>query len=275
MRTINKRTKRNRVKAHRIIVRFLRNGWDKISGRYINCDFSEFRRNRRFTSLLYHEQDGLCCYCMRSLDLNRKGLLTLEHIMPLNVADTDVAFYYSHIPNLRRHVRRLKIATDTPRLAKLSPFPHFCAYENLVLSCSGAIYTSDNPDNDYIRNLHECCNNARGNDRILPMYFDGKNTFVYNDDGTMDFPPQYEQSIRVLKLESNDNLRLIRKTWSELMRLYTVADVERAIENSGLRKNMLEDTILDYNEVRRMMNKKYWQLLYDYRWFGTYYHNRR
>lgn len=277
MQVINKRHKKNRLKAHRMIVRFLKQCWDIYSNQYINCSFSDFRKNKHFTSLLYKEQKGLCCYCMRALDLNIKGMYTLEHVMPHNVKESDVAYYYTHVPHLKKLVRKLKIDKNTPRLVKLSPYPHFCAYENLVLSCSGAIYTTNEPEKEIVRNLHECCNNARGNDRILPMFFDQKSEFDYNDDGTMFFPKKYEESIRSLRLESNDNLKLIRKTWSELMRLYSVEDVRRAIDDKPFRIEMILDTTLDIYEAKRMTNDLYWNLLYEYRWFGSYFlyrHNK-
>ena len=274
MRRINKRIRKYRLKAHRIVIRFLKQGWDEYSERYVNCDFESFRRNRHFTSLLHREQNELCCYCMRSLNLEEKGLHTIEHVMPHNVKDTDVAFYYSNVPHLRKLVCRLKIDKTTPRLKVMSPYPHFCAYENLVLSCSGAIYATDKPETEIIRNLHECCNNARGDLKILPVFFENDSLFVYNDDGTMNFPEKYEDSIRILRLESNDNLRLIRKTWSELMWNHTISEVRHAIDDVGLRKRMLADTILNFYEVRRMEKNQYWQLLYDYRWFGEYFSKR-
>lgn len=103
------------------------------------------------------------------------------------------------------------------------------------------------------------------------MFFDSKSSFEYNDDGTMDFPKKYEDSIKFLRLESNINLKLIRKTWSELMWLYDIEDVKRAINDGSLRKEMLADTILMPHEAKRMANERYWKLLYDYRWFGEHF----
>ncbi len=274
MRWINKRDKRNRKYAHRIVNRFLHDAWDNESGCYINCDYDTFKNNKRFKSLLYHEQNGYCCYCMRKLDLEDKGKCTMEHVMPHKVNGKDVAFYYAHVPQLKKNVRALLIKKDTLCLRHFHPYPHFCAYENLVLSCSGSIYKTDNPDTEFVSKLHECCNNPRGSKRVMPMFFYKTQAFNYEVDGTLSFPPQYEESIKTLRLETTDNLCLMRKAWASIVKYHTLSDVERAIAEPSLREAILMDTPITIQEVKRLKHDLYWQLLYEYRWFYSYFRKK-
>lgn len=275
MRWINKRDKGNRKHAHRIVNRFLHDAWNEESGCYVNCDYDTFKNNKRFKSLLYHEQEGYCCYCMRKLDLNDKGKSTMEHVMPHKAVDRDVAFYYAHVPNLRKNVRALLIKKDTSRLRHFHPYPHFCAYENLVLSCSGSVYKTDAPDTELASKLHECCNNPRGSKRVIPMFFYKTQDFNYEADGTLSFPPQYEDSIKALRLETTENLRLMRKAWASIVKYHTVSDVVLAIDNPSQREDILMDTILTSSEVKRLKHDLYWHLLYEYRWFDGYFRKNK
>lgn len=275
MQWINKRDKKNRKYAHRLVNHFLNDAWDKENNCYVNCDFDTFKRLGRFKSLLYREQQGYCCYCMRKLDLKDRGKSTIEHVMPHKVEKKDVAYYYAHTPHLRKNVRVLLINKDTPRLSNLRPYPHFCAYENLVLSCSGAIYRTGNPEIEIASQLHECCNNPRGSKRVIPMFFIRGVAFEYNEDGTMDFPTEYEESIKYLRLETTNNLCLIRKCWAAIVKYYNISDVKRAITDYSLRNDILMDTTLEFHEAKRMKNDLYWQLLYEYRWFDGYFRNKK
>lgn len=275
MQWINKRNKKNRKYAHHLVNRFLINSWNKENKCYINCNFDAFKTQRRFKSLLYREQLGYCCYCMRKLNLNDRGKSTIEHVMPHKVEKKDVAYYYANTPHLRKNVRVLLIDKKTPHLKNTRPYPHFCAYENLVLSCSGAVYQTENPEKEIASKLHECCNNPRGSNRILPMFFFKGVAFEYNPDGTMDFPKEYEESIHYLRLETTDNLCLIRKSWAAIVKYYTIDDVARAIKDHTLRKEILMDTPLKFHEVKRLSHDLYWQLLYEYRWFGGYFRNKK
>lgn len=274
MRWINKRHKSNRKHAHQIVNRFLHDAWDKESRCYVNCDYEAFKNNIRFKSLLYHEQDGYCCYCMRKLDLKDKGKCTMEHVMPHKVKGKDVAFYYANVPNLRKNVRNLLIAKDTPRLKHFHPYPHFCAYENLVLSCSGSIYRTDHPEEEFASKLHECCNNPRGSNRVIPMFFFRTQDFNYDPEGVLSFPPQYEDSIKALRLETTENLCLMRKAWASIVKYHTLGEVALAVENPSLREDILMDTILTTPEVKRLKKDQYWQLLYEYRWFEGYFRKK-
>lgn len=271
MQWINKRNKSNRKKAHQLLNRFLSKAWDKELNEYVNCGFDSLKRLPQMKSLLYHEQNGYCCYCMRKLDLNEKAKSTIEHVMPHKVESMDIAYYYAHVPNLHKNVRKLLLDRNSIHIHNERPYPHFCAYENLVLSCSGAIYKTEKPEKEFLFQLHECCNNARGRVRILPLFYYRNLDFIYEKDGTLTFAPEYENTVKALRLELNDNLRLFRKAWSSVIRLYKIEDVRKAISDIDLRMAILMDSLLLPHESKRLSNTLYWSLFYEYRWFGYYF----
>ena len=187
---INKRNKHYRKKAHRIINHFIHNAWSVSDQRYIGLTFDDLKKVKKFKSLLFNEQHGYCCYCMRKLDLSKSHLSTIEHILPHKIKITDyndIAFYYSYIPFFHKYVKVLSPKSIKGKLKNGRPYPHFCAYENLVLSCSGAIFKSNFPENEYPSKLHECCNNRRGNKLILPFFYLKQPMLCYEKDGCITY----------------------------------------------------------------------------------------
>lgn len=184
----------------------------------------------------------------------------------------EAARYFVSIPRFARYVR---VVDKTPRYRIVAgrPYPHFCAYENLVLSCSGAIFKSDKPEEEVRSNLHECCNNYRGSKLIAPLFFNSNigHDIVYEKDGLMTFDEKYADTIKVLALETNENLRAIRRIWGNIARLYTVDEVVKAAENEKLREEILLDTDLDRNLSKRFRHPLYWSLIIEYQWFGLYF----
>lgn len=276
MRWINKRDRKYRKKAHFLIVRFIRESWNKEEKHYVNFDYETFKRNRKFKALLFREQQGYCCYCMRKLDLNRGNLCTIEHILPHKIKDDNearraIAHYYSVIPRFQSYVRIVRNTNLPKPIMSGRPYPHFCAYENLVLSCSGAIYKTDAPQEEFLSSLHECCNNKRGSKYIVPLFFFPNIDLKYEKDGMLTFAPQYEETIKALNLEGNDNLCIIRRIWGNIHSLYTLNDVKRAAEDKELRSIILQDTDLNRNQAKRFMHSLYWNLVIEYQWFGEYF----
>ena len=84
MKLINKRDKKYRKKAHRIINKFIHDAWSEADHRYIGLSFDNLKRRKGFKALLYNEQEGYCCYCMRKLDLSKGHLCTIEHVSEKN-----------------------------------------------------------------------------------------------------------------------------------------------------------------------------------------------
>lgn len=278
MRFINKRNKKNRKRAHRMVKAFLRQTWlnDGANSHYVNCSFSEFKRILPFRRLLFQEQRGFCCYCMRKLTLvGAHSNATLEHVMPHNVKCHDSAFYFARVSIFKKLVKVKKL-DGVKQKCGVRPYPHFCAYENLVLSCDGSIFQTENPDAENARNLHQCCNNARGYDQIEPLFFDSRidTNFVYENDGLITCGDEYENSIRVLKLE-NSTLVMIRRGWAKLVKGgHNLMEVKKALEDVESRKLLVDDMNLPMAQQRRLMNKLYWTIFSEYSWFYDYYKNR-
>ena len=168
MRWINKSTGRYRKRGRRIVEYFLDKAWNDSEGQYVNCDFDSFKREREFRRLLIEQQDRRCCYCMRRLEDNLHT--TLEHIMPHQSEDAEVVKYYMRYNrNMRRFVMYCHIKEQSLRKIYYPPYPHFCAYENLVASCDGTI--PDSNHNELPVRVHLCCNNPQGNKKIIPLFF--------------------------------------------------------------------------------------------------------
>ena len=77
---IDKHNRGRRGRGHRIVNDFLRKAWYVQGGKYVNCDYASFKRDRRMEQLLHQEQGGFCCYCMRHLEIGEHP--SLEHVMP-------------------------------------------------------------------------------------------------------------------------------------------------------------------------------------------------
>lgn len=259
-----------------MVCRFVRKAWNGEEGRYVNFDYDAFKNNKRFKSLLYHEQQGYCCYCMRKLNLDKGNLCTIEHVLPHKIKEgtNAIAHYYAAIPRLQKYVCVVHSRHLLKRLWAGRPYPHFCAYENLVLSCSGAIFKTDYPDKEFPSSLHECCNNKRGSKLIEPLFFLPNIHIKYEKDGMMTFDSQYENTIEALNLEGNDNLCTIRRIWGNIHSLYSLCEVEKAAKDEHLRDEILQDTDLDINQAKRFMHPLYWNLVIEYQWFGEYFSNR-
>ena len=81
---IDKHNKGRRRKGHQIVNRFLCESWNEQDGQYVNCTYASFKRNHKMEKLLYREQNGFCCYCMRHMEVNQH--ISLEHVMPHNLS---------------------------------------------------------------------------------------------------------------------------------------------------------------------------------------------
>lgn len=79
---------RNSKKGHKYVQSYIEQCWDEVSHKYINLNFDDFKRNKRFKYLLLREQGFRCCYCMRHL----KGeTTTIEHIIPQSTKNISFA----------------------------------------------------------------------------------------------------------------------------------------------------------------------------------------
>lgn len=288
--TIDKQNPSYSQRGHNIVNCFLSLAWNATTGKYIGCDFNAFKRDGAMESLLSDEQKGLCCYCMRHLE--HKTHTTLEHVIPLHCHDkqgrplTATINHYKQYGNLSKMVtyRHLDRPPYNTQQMVTPPYPHFCAYENLVLSCDGSLTTGE--DNERASSLHLCCNNRRGNDKITPLFFIEKvsEKVGYDPNGHIILLPgckdinreEFDATIVSLALEQ-ERLALIRRTWASIAiaGVYDIRDVEQAKSDQELRINILADSGVDHDVALRLKNSTYWQLFSEYSWFYHYFKARR
>lgn len=275
MRWINKRDKQNRKNGHAIVKKFLKRGWDESLGRYVNSRYSDLQGEGCMTHLLLREQGYMCCYCMRAISY--KNHTTLEHVLPRKTKKDDYNTI-SHYLNAARYMKRyVKWSEEPPQYrVKVPPFPHYCAYENLVASCDGSVYDINNPNCQYPSKLHNCCNNIRDRKEIIPMFYlkNINRILIYEFDGELTYDEKYESTIKAINLEY-PTLKLLRRAWAKISRFYTVEDVKKAANNIDLRDEIIDDSLLSSVDGNLLKKDNFWNLLFEYRWFYTYFKKKR
>lgn len=282
MQFINKRNRNNRKRGHLISRHFLNSCWHEEIHQNVNCNYDDFSRRKDIKLLLYREQKGLCCYCMRQIKpLGSNKNATIEHVMPQKVKEEGDPFYFDKLKFFRKHVTTKAI--DKTKRWKRNKFPHFCAYENLTLSCDGSLYT--NEDEIHNSHLHLTCNNVRGSERIEPLFFMKHiaQDLEYGEDGLIYFTKEfmesnaytdkYEETIDSLRLE-HPTLVLIRKGWAKIAKRYSNKDVKDAINDEVKRLDIIIYMNLKINEETKLNNDIYWKLFTQYSWFGDYFRNK-
>lgn len=262
-----------RKKGHRIVNSFIKGQWDNYNRKYVNLNYDEFKRNKKFKYLLLKEQRGFCCYCMRKIPFQD---VTLEHVMPHHIKnDTskkDEIKYYSKFGRLKRkHVYYCSDA-DIPSSPKLRtpPYPHCIAYENLVASCNGKVF-----DNGKEYGLHKskCCNNFRGNEKIIPLFFIPRVAEIisYEIDGTLTYIEKYHPTISSLNL-MHPTLIFIRKVWAKIViNNISLSLVNKALIDDKVREEIIEDIDIDKSERNTLKAGVYWKLLIEFYWFYGYF----
>ena len=272
MRWINKRNRKNRKQGHAIVAKFLKRGWVEQFGRYINSSYSNLQGEGKMTHLLLREQGYFCCYCMRTISYKRHT--TIEHVLPRKTKKGDyntITHYLNSIGFMKRYVKWME--EPPKRKVKVPPYPHYCAYENLVVSCDGSVYDIENPDYRYPSKLHNCCNNFRSNDEIIPMFYLKKinKLLTYERDGELTYDDKYKATIEAVNLE-HDTLKLMRRAWAKVSRWYTVDDVKRAMTDLTFRNEIIDDSLMNAFDSNILQHSNFWNLFYEYRWFYTYFH---
>lgn len=272
----------NRQKGERIVTEFL-DCFHKRTGTFPDDMYKAFSkeiddahdhkifRQRLVTDVLYPEQDGLCCYCMRKLsDCCR---ITVEHIMPNHAFDkTELDMYRKKATALDGlpHPTDFK-AVDT---IVYPPHPHSIAYQNLLLSCDGDFFRENTKP--------RCCNLKRKHTFLPPLvlYKDIEDTFVYMVDGTAEWkedtelPSSRNNAVRILGL--NDNvLKMIRRIWFFCN--------DNGLDPHISKKEDIINTMMGYvaspdmseGEIVMLLNfkkDKYWNLLLEYEVFAAIKH---
>lgn len=276
MRWINKRHKKHRKQGHSIVKMFLQNGWNNDVGRYINASYSDLQSERKMEHLLLREQGCLCCYCMRTISVKHKT--TLEHILPRKTKESDSNKIYHYLNTARFMKRYVKWTEEPPhKRIKVPPYPHYCAYENLVASCDGSVWDMNEPDK-LASKVHNTCNNIRKDKDIIPMFFDSEieRKLLYERDGELTYDEEiYGTTIDAIQLE-HSALKLMRKSWAKLAKTqYTIDEVQKAVNDEQLRQTVLGEIGLTAAENDFLQRKNIWGLFYEYRWFYDYFKYRR
>lgn len=286
---IDKHNRGKRGKGHHIVNDFLRKAWNEQEGKYVNCDYSSFKRNGKIERLLHQEQGGFCCYCMRHLTVGNHT--SLEHIMPHHCkkkngkADYKTINYYKRFNKNFRKVAYIHLNGSSRHWHIGLKYPHFCAYENLVLSCDGSLFIDEDKGKYSSSQLHLCCNERRGNKQIVPLFFlpNVNELFVYREDGGIGVSNKVKSPLRQIELSNtidelaleHERLQIIRQIWYYITKnhRYGIEEVKSAISDDTLRQNMLADCGVPVRIAKRVKQPIYWSLLYEYFWFYRYFSN--
>lgn len=258
-------------KGHLIIRTFIRKQWDSDTRKYINLNYNELKRCKKFKHLLLKEQQKFCCYCMRKISFNEA---TLEHVMPhhlkRNTSIKDEIKYYSRFGRLKRENIYYCPDKDIPISSKLqtTPYPHCIAHENLVASCQGKVFDGGEK---YV--LHKCCNNFRGNNKIIPLFFIPRAAEIirYEIDGRLTYFENYGSTIKALNL-MHPTLIFMRKIWAKIViNNISFSQVNMALTDKDIRINIIDDIDIGFSERKNLEINLYWKLLIEYNWFYGYF----
>ena len=230
-----------------------------------------------WSDILLQEQNGMCCYCMRKLDISE---VSVEHLVPESFEGLDETeeynFYASLAPQIRKNVitgsrfdnisNRIKIDVD-----KLSRMPHLIAHSNLFSACCPKGFGCS-------------CNNHRGNHRVLPMMImNNTNEWLkYDENGEFKliYPDTEIAKNTISHLDINSSgLKEIRELWYLFSRkkiyLEHDSDIEFKDRDDFIRKalNLDSTTVLPskYHKYLRSDSDFYWKQFLKFNWFYQYY----
>lgn len=277
MQYINKNDAANQAMGHQLVGCLIECSWDNVENKHINLEYTKLPDV--FKDLLIAEQNGVCCYCMRKLSHNNPNPLeqnfTYEHVIPKQFTSpgddckidpyrhimdcSNISFINSHKP---------------PYVNKIAhpPYPHFIAYENLTGSCDGRVYDWDNKGKT---SKSGCCNNPRGSDQIIPLFFieDIKDKISYAADGMLDWDDRrFDDTIESVKL-NDKTLCFFRKTWYLASKKINKDDILNADESE--KKDIADDLFpIDSQSAQLLLKPNLWTLFLQFDWFYDYYKSR-
>lgn len=233
--------------------------------------------------LLLEEQEYRCCYCMRRLFPETQGTITIEHIIPRSIqSGVEFDYYLQQAPVLNEYVA----ASDQfeihsrDELNSILRMPHMIALTNLLVACNGKVGIHDNGC---------CCNNSRGNDRVLPIMLreDVLRNVSYDCYGIL-YIADMDNTLDGIVCDLNDDtLKEIRSVWYHLSSSSVTEDEIIHYDKWQMIALMKEvyqvsDFTVIPEEVRRFVgditideDDHYFRLLKDYSWFLSYYRSTR
>ncbi|GHT22149.1 hypothetical protein AGMMS4957_11990 [Bacteroidia bacterium] len=258
------KTKR-KVRGEKIVSDFL----NEFHGSYRKNLYSEFKNPRRheLVKLLLEEQNSRCCYCMKSLDVQKDGI-SLEHLVPQSIDKKSKFDEYIQSDTVLNE-ENICLESDFIQSAnpKFPPFPHTVAYQNLVVSCSGvdcpSKIKSEKPTH---------CNEFRGNKNITPiiLYKSIIDEIEYKDNGFVIWKNDTEEENPTIEtLGLNDvTLKMIRRIW-----LYAGNKHLNLLDLDTIQDDFLYDLLaeIDDKELEILLNfrnEQYWSLLKKYNYFS-------
>lgn len=221
--------------------------------------------------LLGDVQHNLCCYCMRLLPKN-SDIITLEHLIPQSSSEENFERYvslgYDELSN--ETLATTERFSGSPTSTVMPPHPHTVAYHNFLISCDGSFV----PDN----NSHLCCNNARENKFIIPVFFNPSiaDEIEYTPEGeikAVETAPHKAGITTVISAARLNckTLKEIRKIWYQFRHI-DIHTINDAINNVKTRTLLLlKNCDKDITIKNKYAIEHKWQLLLSYSWFHHYY----
>ena len=177
--------------------------------------------------LLYKEQDGRCCYCMRRLS-EEKGTVNYEHVIPCSLegkrGQEEYAYYAEQAPALRDFVEMADVFAEKFRILSMREFasvddldrqekmPHTIALANLLAACNGK------RNQEHSRGC--CCNHSRSDDRILPVMLmkDAVHRVQYDKNGILSIVGGESSWKKIIDELNDKTLQEIRSIWYHISR---------------------------------------------------------
>lgn len=266
---------RNKVVANALVKSYLNTLIIAIGGRYPSDLYENFRNTINSKSgntygedmnhILVSEQQGRCCYCMRTLT---PGHYDREHIVVRSAnSSEEKAPYFANPSNFSENDIILECEfLDTPQ--QVPPFPHTVAYENLWISCRGECYPGIKSQ--------VTCNHARGNTFVEPLAYrpNIRNEIIYCTNGfvlwTHDrMSCNNHGTIQALKL-NEPVLQLYRRIW------YYLASNNLNVDTCD-QKSVVNEIAKDLTNQQDMLkllysfnkNPGYWNILKEFDWFNN------
>lgn len=295
MRYIDKSAKAAEGRA--LNIQFLKSIFDNSTLHFkIQLDrvaYNKYRKDlgNHWRPLLIHEQDNLCCYCMRELTNAEHSEFTAEHVIPRSLRGVDDRNEFQRYVSGKIYAsclgKNVEYSDDTENRTYTSvndidiipKMPHIIAHENLLAACKGIRGSNDEGC---------CCNNERGREYLTPyMLIPGEYArFRYDINGIVSISPEDASWEKILKLLNGETLQEIRYIWRLIAFntkfgkhhfKYDTPEMQRMnILKSAFKKNNFIDIIPKYKKYAgKIMSKGNdftWKLLVDYRWFFDYYH---
>lgn len=237
--------------------------------------------------VLIKEQSDRCCYCMRRVVRDE---ISVEHVLPESFEGLDelqeYEFYASQSPSIRNHVElasrfAVRRFAGGAEISVLTCFPHPIAHGNLTVACMNK---KDGQE------IGCCCNNHRGNARILPLMLmsDVEEHVGYTSDGTMQITYPNTDNIVIDTIQrlniNNGTLKEVRSIWCKISATEyepaTLSSFNLAQRMSMFKQLFGTNTFSEIPEqYRKYANATdsgtpdYWNLLMQYDWFLDYYRN--